>query len=327
MPATEKHCDLCGTSQFETIGKLDRHNQPLETVVCTTCGLVVHEHVPSEEELAAFYAKDYRKAYHGELTPSNRRVMRAWRNGLWIRSRLAPWLKKQSRVFEVGAGIGCTVKAFERGGYSASGIEPNEGFQTYSRERLRAEIANDFLFNLPPQPKHDLVLLVHVIEHFQSPRRALEHLHSIVRPDGLLYVECPNIGAPFATRKRLFHYAHIHNFTPATFTMMAQAAGFEVVKWFTPSDDPNLEVLLKRVERQPLTIDPKSYARTLAALERFNWATYHARGCYWYRRIRQVSSYLSEFAVADRYVAQLLREIEQEAEPAWLGQVNVGRAM
>jgi SAM-dependent methyltransferase len=314
MSASVKQCDLCEGTHFETVGQLDRKGKPLETVVCNTCGLIAHRHIPSEEELAAFYATDYRKDYHGEITPSARRVMRAWKNGQRIHRRLSAWLKQADRVFEVGAGIGCTDKAFEQGGCRASGIEPNQGFHAYSRDQLRTDLKNDYLFDLPAVAKHDMALLVHVIEHFRSPREAMQHLHKIIRPDGLLYVECPNVGAPFATQKRLFHFAHIHNFTPATLEMMAAATGFEVVQWFTDWDSPNLEVLLRKVESSTLTLDMTSYDRTKAALQRYNWTSYHARPRYMSRRIGQIMQYMHEHATADRFVKQLLAEIEREPQ-------------
>ena len=215
-------------------------------------------------------------------------------------------------MFEVGAGIGCTVKVFQRAGCRASGIEPNDGFQLYSRERLRADVKSGYLFNLPPLAQHDLVLLVHVIEHFRSPREAMHHLHQLIRPNGFLYVECPNLGAPFATRSRLFHYAHIHNFTPATLQMMAAATGFEVVQWFTDWNSPNLEVLLRKTESAELTLDMSSYDDTIAALKRFNWLTYHARWSYCEKRLSQLGMYLREHSSADRFVAGLLEEIGNE---------------
>ena len=57
-------------------------------------------------------------------------------------------------------GIGCTVKCFERHGHAASGNEPNAGFQEFSRDRLHAQVTGGYLFDLPPTPCHDVVLLV-----------------------------------------------------------------------------------------------------------------------------------------------------------------------
>ena len=112
--------------------------------------MVSHRQIPTEAELAEFYATQYRWAYHREITPSPRRIMRAWRNGQRIYRQVAPWLTPRSSVLDVGAGIGCTVKVFEQQGHDASGIEPNDGFHAYSQEQLQAAVAKEFLFDLRP---------------------------------------------------------------------------------------------------------------------------------------------------------------------------------
>src|SRR5690606_23111303 len=125
-------CDLCGEHDFKLIAKCDRKGTPLRTVICRQCGLARHWRVPPESELLRFYKTDYRQTYHGEYLPSDRRVMRAWKKAGWIYETLASHLERVHRVFEVGAGVGCTVKYFQRQGFDASGIEPNEGFQHYA---------------------------------------------------------------------------------------------------------------------------------------------------------------------------------------------------
>ncbi len=303
-----KRCDLCSGERFETIARYDRSGQELPTEICVTCGLVSHAEIPSEEALAEFYAFDYRRAYHGEITPSARRVMRAWNNGRRICRRLAPWLSPGADVLEVGAGIGCTVKVFQEHGFRAQGIEPNVGFQRFAQKRLKAAVRNAYLFDLPRTPQHDLVLLVHVIEHLRSPRAALEHLHQLLRPQGLLYIECPNLAAPFARRAKLFHFAHIYNFTPDTLRAMGRRCGFEVARWLSHPADPNLQVLFRRADVALLDIAPDSYHRTLAALRRYNVLTYHLRPRYLGRRLRKLVGYMHEHLFAEGYVRALLAE-------------------
>jgi SAM-dependent methyltransferase len=300
-----KRCDLCGCDQFEVLSRLDRRRQPLVTEVCTRCGLVSHQKIPTEEELAAFYATEYRWQYHREITPSPRRVMRAWRNGQRIYRQVAPWLAPRSRVLEIGAGIGCTVKVFEQEGHDATGIEPNDGFQTYSRQRLRAEVTRHYLADLPPQPINDLVLLVHVIEHFRSPRTAMEQLHKLIRPGGLLYVECPNLGA-VATREKTFHFAHIHNFTPGTLMLLARHTGFEVENWFVQPHAPILQVLLRRVAQPHFDVPAGSNEQTLAAFHRYGFLSYYLRGEYLASRCVEVLDKAWELAAAPAYLRRIL---------------------
>ena len=302
-----KHCDLCESTRFERIAELDRKQQPLNTVICQRCGLIAHEQIPSERELAEFYRADYREDYHGETTPSPRRVMRAWRNGARIYRQLSDYIVNGDDVFEVGAGIGCTVKQFEQNGCMASGIEPHSGFQAYSAEKLKTQVAQGSLFDLAPKPSRDVILLVHVIEHFRSPFSAMLHLNKLLRHGGLLYIECPNVGAPFAMRDKLFHFAHIHNFTARTLTMMAERTGFEAIASFKRPDDQALEILFRKAAPSQPDYDG-SYQETMAALDRHTWASYHLRPRYLWNRVHKLTGYLTEHLIARPYVSNVLAQ-------------------
>ena len=137
---TGRTCELCGDCRCRTVGDVDRHGQPLHTVICMGCGLVSHLHIPSDAELEEYYTSKYRPQYHGEASPSPRRVMRAWKNGQRILRQLRPFLQSSRSVLEVGAGIGCTVKAFELDGHKASGIDLGAQFLRYGRETLHANV-------------------------------------------------------------------------------------------------------------------------------------------------------------------------------------------
>ncbi len=233
--ATNHVCDLCGEERFERIARHDRRGLLLETVVCRRCGLVQHAILPSEQELAAFYAHEYRRQYKGEVSPSARRIMRAWRKGELILERLARHLIPGERILEVGSGIGCTVQVFDLAGYDAQGIDPNEGFCAYGATKLHARVRTACLADMLAEPRFDVVLLVHVIEHLASPRLALAQIHQMLRPGGRLYLECPNVAAPFAALERLLHFGHIYNFTRDTLEALARRAGFEVIDQFAPT--------------------------------------------------------------------------------------------
>ena len=306
-------CDLCDGTDFETIGNKDRHGQPLETAICTTCGLVRHAQVPTELELQQFYSTTYRADYNGESTPGPRRIMRAWNNGLRICSQVAPLLENNSRVLEVGAGIGCTVKVFERAGFSAEGIDPGGEFLKFSRDKLNANVQTKNLYAVPKQQEYDAVLLVHVIEHLRSPRESFEHIAGLIKPGGMFYVECPNLQAPFARRSKLFHSAHIHNFVPSTLQMLGESCGFRLRKRFGYDQDPNLQMLFQHLGEKQLKIDPENYQRTLQDLNRSNPLPYHARWRYVTDRATKVTSYLNEHLMAKSFVASVVNECQNAA--------------
>lgn len=309
----QKQCDLCSGTKFERIGDRDRHGNQLESVICKACGLVAHGQIPNDEELARYYATEYRQSYHGELTPSDRRVMRAWKNGERIFKQLQPCIKSNAEVFEVGAGIGCTVKVFETNGHRASGIEPGEGFQNYSQQTLLADVVRGDLFEQPRDHSRELVLLVHVIEHFNSPRRALEYIRSMLSDTGQFYVECPNIAAPFARRSKMFHYAHIHNFTPSSLKMLAESCGFKLEQQFGSKEDPNLQMLFSCSEKSKPIIDPTNYQQTMRVINEATPLRYHLRPYYFSSRFTKVASYLKEHLTAKQFVADVIQQCQQHA--------------
>jgi SAM-dependent methyltransferase len=309
--ARQQPCDLCQQTAFEVIGRVDRHGLPLTTVVCGTCGLVSHERVPDDRELAEYYGHRYREEYHGAATPSPHRVIRAWSGGEWLRRRIQRYVPPGSRICEIGAGLGCTVKSFELAGYLAEGIEPGHGFQRFARERLRAKVQRAGLFDLPPRPSYDFILLVHVIEHFNSPRRALTHIRSLLKPGGQLYIECPNLGAPHAAPGKQFHFAHIYNFTPDTLRMLAESCGFEWVAQLTGPRHRTLRLIVRRVDSARLTIVPQSYRRTREAIHRYSPLGYHLRPAYWLDRLHRDMRFISHRLFARQRLEGLVRRCQR----------------
>ncbi|MDX8390125.1 MAG: class I SAM-dependent methyltransferase [Mariprofundaceae bacterium] len=302
-------CDLCDGQTFSNVSDRDRHGDPLSTVICCGCGLVSHATIPSEEEVAEYYRSRYRQEYHGENTPSTRRIMRAWNNGERILMRLYNYIGKEKRLFEVGAGIGCTVKSFEHYGCDASGIEPNEDFNSFTQEKLKANVENSNLFDVQPAADIDIVLLIHVIEHFTSPSRALKHIHQMLNDGGLLYIECPNLTGPFATFARMFHFAHIYNFTPETLQWIAEKTGFEVEKSFSAAHDPDIHLLLRKSTPKKPAIALDAAAKIGRRIHRLNIVSYHLRPAYLFRRIRKLMAYLKEYAFSKKYVGWLLKKL------------------
>ncbi len=288
-----RRCELCDGCDFERLADRDRHGQPLATDICRGCGLVSHETIPSDAELVAFYASDYRKQYHREHTPRPTRVVRDWRRGQRLFGQMAPLLKPGSRVFEIGAGVGCNLKHFDLAGFDATGIEPGAGFQEFSRNTLKARIAAGRLEDVPAEPQFDLVLLVHVIEHLRSPAAALQHIRSLLRPGGRLYVECPNVAAPHAPPAKLFHFAHIYNFTPGSLTLLARRCGLRVERAISRENDRYLQFVFRRSEPEAVAIPPHLYQETRQAITRVNGITFHLRPRYLAYRAHSLADYLS----------------------------------
>lgn len=307
-------CDLCGGHDYEVICDRDRRGKPLTTVACPACGLVGHDTIPTEAELIDFSTRAYRKEYHGETAPSNRRIMRAWYKGERVLRQMMPTMRPGDRVFEIGAGLGLNLKQFQLAGYDTYGIEPSDSFQTYARDTLRAPIDNISLFDYRAEAPYDLILLIHVIEHFRSPRQALQRIHSLLKPGGRLYLECPSLGVYHANRREMFHFAHIWTFTPHTLVHLARQCGFEAHTVWSPGLGINHKILF--VKRQPQADLPLPAADdTRQLLQEYHAPWHRFQAWYLYGRLRRYAFYSQEYLFARTMVRDIVARCQQTAPP------------
>lgn len=219
---------LDSTGRYEVVSKTDRRGRPLRTVICMDTGLVRNDPVPDDAELAQFYAEDYRIRYKGARKPRRRQVLRNFRRAATYVRTYRDLLEPTSRVLDVGAGSGEFAFLMMWLGKTVTGIEPNVDYAAHCRDELGLDVRTFHLAHdlfLPGQ--FDLIRMNHVLEHLNNPVRYLGEIANWLAPDGLLYVEVPNIEADCRSksRGRMFHYAHIFNFNPWTLRACAGLAG------------------------------------------------------------------------------------------------------
>ncbi len=300
-------CDLCGHAAFRLLAQRDRRGAALATVICQVCGLVAHADIPSEAELTEYYRRQYRLDYHGEYLPSPHRVVREWNRGRELLRLLKSFVSVSDQIVEIGCGMGCTVSHFQRAGFRASGIEPGDGFRRYAIEKLGITAHGGVLADLPRRPVADMVMLVHVLEHLRSPGDALGHIRTLLHDRGRCYVEVPNAGAPHAAPGKMFHFAHIYNFTRDTLSMLAAKSNFTVLRWLSSPQDKNLRVVLQGSVARPWSITSESYARSVAATTGTSSLSYFLRWTYLRQRLRTLVGHPCDRILATRRVERIVR--------------------
>jgi 2-polyprenyl-3-methyl-5-hydroxy-6-metoxy-1,4-benzoquinol methylase len=223
-------CLLCGTDKHHVVSEKDRHGNPLRTILCAGCGIITNDPIPSDEELANFYKKDYRTDYKGTPEPRMRQV---WRNF----GRMEQHMLENRDVYasgmkglDLGSGSGEFMFLANAIGIQCQGIEPNEGYANYCRSKLGLNVANQTLEETVFAAKSfNLIRLSHVLEHMRDPVRSLKVLHNWLNDDGILYIEVPDIEAEAARKMhgKMFHFGHLYNFNPVTLRLATALAGFE----------------------------------------------------------------------------------------------------
>ncbi len=260
-------CPVCDARAREVVARGGRDDPALTTVVCPGCGLVSHHPLPDPAAVAAFYERDYRIAYKGAAEPRLKHTLRAQRGAIARARRLAPLLPPAARVLDIGASSGEFTYVMSRLGFDAAGMEPNRGYAAFARRTYGAAVQDGGYESAPAAPGgYHLITLNHVLEHLPDPAAALARFHDILAPEGLLFLEVPNL---LGVRKRaatLFHTAHIWNFTPQTLVGLAARHGFAPL---AAQDMAETSLVFRRM---PATV-PQAPDETLAARLRQQVAT------------------------------------------------------
>ena len=159
---------------------------------CETCGLVFVNPLPSDDELAAFYAPTGRwaRAREGVVRPASPRALRP-EAAAWVRrfASVREYLDVThpppgARVLDFGCGDGKLLDALQDCGWETTGIDTavDVAFARHAR-----------LTTVPDEPVFDLVILNHVLEHVTKPVALLRALARASQPGAVLFLSVPSL--------------------------------------------------------------------------------------------------------------------------------------
>ncbi len=232
---------LCGASDSGLpVAAGDRWGLPLATVLCPRCGLMRSSPRMTAEATARFYREDFQDLFCADAERSLEERQAAalaqqLRRGRLLVRELERLLPSIRTVYEVGCGTGGNLLAFAEAGKRVAGCDLGGDFLPAGRAaglELCEGTAADLLAHRGGE-RADLVLLLHVLEHFLDLERDLAEVVALCRPGGLLLVEVPGIRAIpegyGGDLQRYLQTPHNFHFTAATLRFVLERAGLEVL--------------------------------------------------------------------------------------------------
>lgn len=100
---------------------------------------------------------------------------------------------KNQYLVEVGCGSGGILQYFSNIGANVLGVDYGVDFIEFGRNK-GLKIINGSITTLREKGiVADLVILSHVVEHFNDPYNTLKDLQKVVKDDGLVYIEVPGL--------------------------------------------------------------------------------------------------------------------------------------
>ena len=174
-------CPLCGgrwksiSSPPVAIGQ-SVFSEAFGLARCRTCNVRFVNPRPSAERLERFYNSDEYECHtvSGASDPH-------------VRLDIVERLRQRSSLCDFGCGSGELLRAAQKRGWNVCGIEPGA-----PRKYLEFDVDPD-LSKMSQQV--DVVTMVHVLEHCPSPVDTLFRLRKALKPNGLIYIEVPNVNS------------------------------------------------------------------------------------------------------------------------------------
>ena len=256
------NCELCGQNDFEIIlDDCETLSGPL--VCCHQCGLfyvnprtvdfaVSETTTDSSSRRIAVWEK-YNQIFGGPLRSDNDEINHYYKNFL-LRLKILKKHITTGKLLDIGSGQGHFLNVAQEAGFEVMGLEPNEQTAQIARQMYGVEVITGVL----PYPElknneFDVVTLLHVLEHLPFPSKELGKVYEILKPNGLLFIEVPNIDTIwFRILKgnwRQLIPDHYFFFTPQTLGNLLEDHGFEVLESSTIGKKMSVGFFLRRVQR------------------------------------------------------------------------------
>lgn len=223
---TRVGCFVCGGQGGREIGV----DNGFRIECCGECGLAFVNPRPSPAQLAVFYEKYY---------DPDGVVPEKWEREMGdVFEECCDWLvagRRQGAVLDVGCSFGHFLRAMERRGWAATGIELSPVAAAYARGLLAGTVHQAGFEDVALEPaSFDAVVSLYVLEHVSDPRAFMAKVYEVLRPGGEAIIRIPYTRPLFPMNRLLrrpLMYApmHLNDFPPEAMRRLGLDLGFRRV--------------------------------------------------------------------------------------------------
>lgn len=242
-------CPLCGQLVDIAPYQYSKDSQKSLIYLCKSCCFLFGRPVfISEQNQRQMDSIDDAELYNSAALRFLHRELNLKREIRAVRSILGPGTH---RVLDIGCGTGWTSAFWQKNGFHVTGLEPSSTRRAVAQERYGLTVIGSYLEDTNNDQKYDLVILRHIIEHFESPKDLLAKAADMVADDGLLLIILPNINCLgryiFDTYWTWVLPWHCNFFSPIALETLTRNIGFKQIRSYqTPSPLYYQESFLRR---------------------------------------------------------------------------------
>lgn len=232
-------CAVCGSKDVEVLHNLKfkllegvKLPDNYDIVICNTCDFVYADTSATQDDYDKFYKEH--NIYENAASYSDMEKYKKifdWLNNRW---------NKDKSILEIGFANGELLKMFKEAGYQQLyGLDPSKscvdnlsriGMSTFQGSLLKHDIKEEF----------DYIILSHVLEHILDIQSAIKNIRDLLRYDGEIYIEVPDLKQYKENSVSPFNYfdiEHINHFTTHSLSNLMEFNGLRVASCGTKKWD------------------------------------------------------------------------------------------
>lgn len=245
-------CAICNHHRHQLLYSLDEG----ALVTCQKCRVVAFSPRPTAEELKAFY-DDYHDNFSKSTMADSNFAQQRYRELEECLQRYALKLAKKTEktLLDIGCGTGNFLQVAQKAGWQITGTEIASRATSLASQNVGNHILQGDIVDLDlPTSSYDLITNYHVIEHLLDPVAQLQRCHELLAPDGILFIETPNIQSLGSKIKgknwsHIIPPEHIIYFSPASLKYALEQAGFK--QFFVRTSAPQV---VESIAQWPLVL-------------------------------------------------------------------------
>ncbi len=256
-------CPLCASDAFEP--RFEKHG--LSVVRCRGCRLL---YVNPRLKLEALG-----KLYNSQVISNTQYYLRTLEldaRAFAKRLELIERHCEERRLLDIGCGPGTFLKVAAQRGWKGRGIEVNATSVASCRSQGVEALCGTFPHPELAGERFDAIVLNDVIEHLVDPRQALQSIHTMLRPNGVLFLSTPDAGALVARWSgaswvHLKPIEHLLYFERRSLNNLLRETGFEVLVLRSMGRPRSLALVFDRLRTYSALA-----SRVMSSVIRTSWA-------------------------------------------------------
>jgi len=228
---SEVNCRLCGCAEYHPVRKKSGFH--LER--CADCSLVQITDDLSKLRLEDLYDRSFFEAYY-DWQHEGRGKAIAYDKLEGRLDAIEQLVPCRGEMLEVGCAFGYFLDAARSRGWKTRGIELGDYAARFAREQLKLDVQTVPIERVEFSPgEFDVIALWDVVEHLNDPVDSLLRLQRMLKDDGLIAFNTPNVDS-YLTRlqggfwRNFVPPIHITYFGPRSVRRLLERTGFDPVQ-------------------------------------------------------------------------------------------------